>query len=185
MREEVFEAIRKRRTVRDYTDEDVSEEQIDALLEMAMMAPNRLDRQPWHFFVIRDQELQEGLGDILVLHPHLASAPVVVAVGAQPEQSATWQMDVMAAIENMLIAATAMGLGTGVLANPESTLWRSAEEMLTEALHIPPQRGVHIPALVTVGHPAEELPPHSREDRFDQTKVHYGAWEERELQGQA
>ena len=181
MSEEVLEAIRKRRTIRDYTDEGVSEEQIDTLLEAAMMAPNRLDRQPWHFFVIRDQELQERLDDVLALHPHLGAAPVVVAVGAQPELSVTWRMDVMAAVENMLIAATAMGLGTGLLANPEGTLWQAAEDLLRDALHIPPQRGVRIPALVTVGHPVEELPPHTREERFDRTKVHYGAWEERDL----
>ena len=110
---------------------------------------------------------------------------MVIAIGAQPEQSATWRLDVMAAIENMLLAATSMGLGTGVLANPDSTLWRSAEDLLTEALHIPRQRGLRIPVLVTVGHPVESPQPHTREERFDQTKVHYGAWEERKLGGEA
>jgi nitroreductase len=182
--QEVLDAIRKRRTIRHYTDEDVSEEQVETLLEMAMVAPNRLNRQPWHFFVIRDRELQDELADVLARHPYLESAPVVVAVGARPELSSTWQMDVMAAIENMLIAAAAMGLGTAVLANPDGTVWQAGEEMLTEALRIPLQRGVRIPALVTVGYPAEQPPPHGREDRFDQTKVHYGRWGERELQSE-
>lgn len=39
------------------------------------------------------------------------------------------------------------------------------------------------PALIALGHPAEERPPHGREDRYDATKVHYGLWEERELGG--
>jgi nitroreductase len=151
---------------------------------MAMAAPNRLNRQPWHFFVIRDQELQKKLANALALHPYLESAPVVIAIGAKPELSTTWRMDVMAAIENMMVAATSMGLGTAVVANPDSTTWQTAEEMLSEALHIPPQRGVRIPALVSVGYPAEERPPHG-EERFDPTKVHYGVWEERELQVEA
>jgi nitroreductase len=181
MSKEVLDTIRKRRTIRHYTDEEVSEEQIETLLEMAMVAPNRLNRQPWHFFVIRDEELQKKLANLLGLHPYLESASVVIAVGARPELSSTWRMDVMAAIENMMLAATSMGLGTAVLANPDSVLWSTAEEMLTEALHIPPQREVRIPALVTVGYPAEEPPAHGKQDRFDPTKVHYGVWGERKL----
>jgi nitroreductase len=183
MSQEVLDTIRRRRAIRHYADEEVSEEQIERLLEMAMMTPNRLNRQPWHFFVIRDQEMQKRLANVLALHPYLEWAPAVIAVGARPELSSTWRMDVMAAIENLLIAATSMGLGTALLANPDSTLWHAAEETLTEALRIPPQRGVRIPALVTVGYPAEECPAHGK-DRFDQTKVHYGVWEERELESE-
>ena len=181
MSEEVRETIRRRRTVREYTDEEVSEEQVEQLLEAATMAPNRLNRQPWHFFVIRDEEVKDRLADILTLHPHLASAPVIIGVGARPELSTTWRMDAMAAAENLLLAATAEGLATALLANPDGTLWQTAEEMLTEALHIPLERGVRIPILVAVGHPVEEPEPHRKEDRFDETKIHYGAWEERDL----
>lgn len=181
MKEDILDIIRKRRTIRKYTDGDVTEEQIDTLLEMAMMAPNRLNRQPWHFFVIRDKDLQKKLADAVALHPYLETAPVIIAVGARPELSTTWRMDVSAAIENMLIAATSMGLVTAWVGNPGGTRWSALEDLLQEALHIPAQRNVRIPALVAVGHPAEERPPHSRHDRYDATKVHYGAWEEREL----
>lgn len=183
MEETVFDVIRQRRTVRRYTDQEVTDEQIDKLLEMAMYAPNRLNRQPWHFVVIRDQELQNRLAGYLGLHPYLETAPVVIAVGARPERSPTWQMDVSAAIENMLIAATAMGLGTAWVGEPDSVLWGGAEEMLHDALHIPVQLGVRIAALITVGYPAEEPKPHGRHDRFDPTKIHYGSWEERKLGG--
>jgi len=185
MKDEVLDTILKRRTIRKYTDEAVTEEQIDTLLEMAMAAPNRLDQQPWHFFVIRDKDLQRKLDDLVALHPHLESAPVLIAVGARPELSTTWRMDVSAAIENLLIAATSMGLATSWVGNPDGTQWTAVEDLLREALHIPTQRNVRIPALIAVGHPAEERPPHSREDRFDSTKVHYGLWEERELSDEA
>jgi nitroreductase len=185
MSDEVLDTIRERRTIRKYTDEEVTDEQIDTLLEVAMMAPNRLNQQPWHFFVIRDKNLQRKLDDLIALHPYLESAPVLIAVGARPELSTTWRMDVSAAIENMLIAATSMGLATSWVGNPDGAQWAAVEDLLREALHVPAQRNVRIPALIAVGYPAEERPPHGREDRYDPTKVHYGLWEERELGGEA
>ena len=181
MSESVLDTIRKRRTIRRYTDQDVTDEQVDTLLEMAMSAPNRLNRQPWHFVVIRDKELQKRLADHLGLHPYLETAPVVIAVAARPSLSTTWQMDVSAAVENMMIAATAMGLGTAWVGEPDSVLWTITEEMLHNSLHIPSELGVRILALIAIGHPAEERPPHRRHDRFDPTKVHYGLWEGRRL----
>ena len=176
---QMIEMIRKRRTIRKFTDEDVGEEQVETLLEMAMCAPNRLNRQPWRFVVIRDKKLQRLLADLLRIHPYLEVAPVVIAVCALPEASPTWMMDVSAATENMLLAATAMGL-TGTWAGaPDSTLWNMCEEMLHDALGVP--LNVRIPALVAFGHPGEELPPHGKHDRFDHTKVHYGKWGELKL----
>jgi nitroreductase len=184
MNQSVLDIIRKRRTIRRYTDREVTDEQVDTLLEMAMSAPNRLNQQPWHFIVIRDKELQKRLADHLGRHPYLETAPVLIAVGARPSRSTTWRMDVSAAIENMLIAATAMGLGTAWVGDPDGVLWTVAEEMLHDSLHIPKQLGVRIPALIAIGEPAEDRPPHGRRDRFDRTKVHYGLWEGRKLGGE-
>lgn len=185
MKDEILDIIRKRRTIRRYAEKDIDDAQVDTLLEMAMAAPNRLNRQPWHFVVIRDKDLQRKLAELLGLRPYLENAPVVVAVAARPGLSTTWQMDVSAAVENMMIAATAMGLGTAWVGEPGSVMWTMAEEMLGEALHIPKELDVRIPALITVGYPAEERPPHGRHDRFDRTKVHYGLWEGRQLAGKA
>ena len=185
MSQQVLDTIQKRRTIRRYTDQDLSDEQVDILLEGAMSAPNRLNRQPWHFIIIRDKELQKKLADFLGLHPYLETAPVLIAVAARPELSTTWLMDVSAAAENLSIAATAMGLGTAWVGEPGSILWSTAEEMLHEALHIPRELKVRIPALIAVGHPAQERPPHGKHDRFDRTKVHYGLWEGRDLGGKS
>jgi nitroreductase len=180
MGDKVLDAIRKRRTIRRFTAEDISDEQVDQLLEMAMMAPNRLNRQPWHFFVIRDKGVRKKLADLLSVHPYLETASALIAVGARPELSPTWQMEVMAATENMLIAAAGLGLGAALVGNPGSVTWRRAEDLLQKALHIPVQRKVRLPILVAVGHPAEERPAHGRHDRFDLAKIHYGLWGEHE-----
>jgi nitroreductase len=178
MSDNVFDVIRKRRTIRKFTDKNVSEEQVETLLEMAMCAPNRLNRQPWHFVVIRDKELQEQMADLLRIHPYLETASVVIAVCGLPNASLTWKMDVSAATENMLLAATGLGLGAAWVGAPDTVMWNLLEETLRDVLAIP-HDDVRIAALVAVGHPAQERPPHGKHDRFDRTKVHYGKWGER------
>jgi nitroreductase len=181
----VLETIRDRRTIRRFTDQEVSDDQVDTLLEAAMYAPNRLNRQPWHFVVIRDKRLQKHLADFLGLHPYLEEAPVLIAAAARPELSTTWMMDLSAAVENMLLAATALGLGTAWVGEPDSVRWTMAEEVISDAIHVPAEIDMRIPALIAVGYPAQTRPPHKRSDRFDPTKVHYGVWEGRRLDARA
>jgi nitroreductase len=177
MSENVLDVIRKRRTIRKFTDQELSREQIDTLLELAMCAPNRLDRQPWNFVVVQDKKLQKQFADILRIHSYIETAAAVVAVCASPSLSPTWTMDVSAAIENMLIGATAMGLGTAWVGSPDTVMWSLLEEGLHDSLAIPCD--VRIVSLVSIGYPAQERPPHGRADRFDPLKVHYGQWENR------
>jgi nitroreductase len=172
--EEMLDLIRKRRTIRRFTQEDVSEEQVETLIEMAMCAPNRLDRQPWHFVITRNKVLHRQLADLLRIHPYLEQAPVVIAVCGVPEVSPTWVMDVSAATENLLLAATAMGLGGAWIGSPDTVIWNTCEQSLHDSLGIP--ANVRIPFLVVVGHPAEQPPPHGKHDRLVRTKVHYGKW---------
>jgi len=70
------------------------------------------------------KELQKQLADILRIHPYLETAPVVIAVCALPDASPTWMMDLSAATENMLLAATAMGLGAAWIGSPNTVLDR-------------------------------------------------------------
>jgi nitroreductase len=196
-----LDLIRKRRTIRQFTDEDISPEQVETLLEMAMCAPNRLDSRPWHFVVIRDKALQKQLTDILRVRPYLEIAPVVIAVCGLPRVSPTWLIDLSAATENIMLAATAMGLGVAWVGNPGAVLWDRCEDTLLNALSIPRDdigvfqklfrflnrflggnrkvfldSSIRIPTLVAVGHPAEERAPHGRHDRFDLNRIHYGRW---------
>lgn len=174
MSDTLLDLIRRRRTIRTFTGDGVTEEQVETLLELAMCAPTRLNRQPWHFVVIRDHELQQDVAELLRIHPYIEEAGVVIAVCATPQASSTWLMDASAATENMLLAATALGLGGAWIGAPDTTLWNMLEDRLHDVLRIP--LDVRIVALVAVGHPAEQPPPHGRHDRYDRLKVHYGAW---------
>ena len=175
MNEVMLDLIRKRRTIRRFTDQEVSKEQVETLLEMAMCAPSRLNRQPWHFVVIRDKALQRDICDTCQGNPfYVEQAPVLIALCANPAESPTWMMDISAAAENLLLAATAMGLGGAWFGSPDTTFWIELESLLKDALDVPPH--IRIPTMLAIGYPAEELPPHGKHDRFARGKVHYGKW---------
>jgi len=176
---DVLSAIRQRRTIRKFTDQEVSREQIDLLLELAMCAPNRLNHQPWHFVVVQDKERQKEFADFLRIHSYLEDASAVIVACAMPKASTTWAMDVSAAIENAMIGATSLGLGTAWVGSPDTVTWSMFEEFVRDSLSIPID--VRVVGLVAVGYPAEERKPHGTADRFDVNKVHYGKWEKRDL----
>ncbi|MFB0562819.1 MAG: nitroreductase family protein [Candidatus Lokiarchaeia archaeon] len=117
---DVFEAIKTRRSTRRYTSEDVSEEQVEKLLEVAIMAPSGGNMQPWDFIIIRDEEQKKALARAALGQSFIATAPVVIVVCANKPRTARRYgergaelyslQDTAAATQNILLAATAMGL---------------------------------------------------------------------------
>ncbi len=170
---DVFEAIHTRRSIRQYTDEPVSDEHLRQILAAGMAAPTARNTQCWRFLVINDRTLLEAIPSV---HPYAgmaAKAPVAVLVCAditvahQPD--GYWVEDASAAIENMLLAARALDLGTvwcGVHPMPDRVAGMCSLFHLPE--HIRPL------GLVVIGHPAQ---PFSRQDRFDPEKIRYNTWE--------
>ena len=179
MEKDVLDVIRKRRTVRRFTDEEVTDEQVETILEMAMYAPTYMNRQPWHFVVIRDKELQGQLGETLGVRPYIQEASVVIAVYGAPDISSTWDLDGSAAVENMLIAATALGLGSAWAGSRANLAWKEAEELMQAALKVP--SGFRAFSLVCLGHEAKTVAPHTKDERYDKTRVHYGDWSKLKL----
>jgi nitroreductase len=166
---DALEALFTRRSIRKYTNEPVSEEDLKTILDAAMNAPSANNRQPWHFIVVSDRDKLNG---IMQAHPYtsmLKEAPVAVVVVADPEASSSYfQQDCSAAIENMLIAARALGLGTvwcGVYPSDDRV------EAFTDLFEIPdPYLAL---AVIAVGHPAEEK---GRANRYDASRVHNETW---------
>jgi len=164
-----LDVIFTRRSIRQYTDEPVTEEQVKTLLEAGMNAPSANNRQPWHFIVV---DAREHLNAIMEVHPYsamLSQAPLAVVVCADVTRSERyWQQDCAAATENILLAARALGLGSvwlGVYPKEDRT------EGITGLFNLPE----HIRPLcvIAVGHPAEEA---GRVDRYDPSKVHRNMW---------
>jgi len=169
---DVFEAIKKRRSIRAFTGEDVSKEEVEKLLEAATHAPSAGNIQPWEFIVIRDLRTKRKLSIAALDQSFIEEAPVVIVVCANEMRSGRGYgsrgatlyclQDTAAAIQNMLLAAYALGLGT---------CWVGAfhEEDARKTLNIP--MGVRPIAMIPVGHPAEKPEPRSR--RALSEIVHY------------
>ncbi len=170
---DLFEAIHTRRSIRAFTDEPVDEAALTEVLRAAMAAPSAGNAQPWHFVVIDDRAVLDAIPDI---HPHAAmcrQAPLAVAVAAELALEkfpgfGYWTLDCSAAVQNLMLAARGLGLGTvwcGIYPRTERM------EGLARLLGLPD--GVLAHALVALGHPAQEF---KRVDRFKPERIHRNVW---------
>ena len=175
--ESVLDVIRRRRTIRHYTKQEVSDDQIKTLLTAGMSAPSMFNRRPWHFVVIRDPAIKATIAEQLRLNRSVVEAPVLIGVLANVGRSPTWRLDLSGAIENILLAATGLGLGAAWINAVDVTLSDEASIELQEALSIPDH--FQLFAFVSVGHPAEERSPHESIPYFASTRVHYDSWDKR------
>ena len=153
------EIITARRSVRSYTDEPIDEEAILKLLDMARWAPYA--SESWRFVVVRSQQGRSALASA-ARQEFVATAPVVVVVGADTDAFAThhsvwhrWDaykfrglfyiQETAAAIENLMLAAVEMGLGT---------CWIGSfnEGEVSKIVEFP--ASIRPVAMITIGHPA-------------------------------
>ena len=163
-----LDAIFRRRSIREYTEEPVSEEAMERLLQAAMAAPSGRNLRPWHLVTVTDPALLRTLGD---KHPYgsmIAKAAAGIAVCGDPSVSHWWVQDCSAATENILIAAAGLGLGAvwlGCYTRPER------EQAVRDVLGIPPE--INVLSLIAIGHPAEHKEPRSQ---YEAEKVHRNGW---------
>lgn len=151
-----WETVKKRHSVRRYDpDRDVPPEMVERILEAAILAPSAGNCQPWHFYVVRDAVTRQQLAQAAYGQSFVAQAPVVIVVCADPGRSAGRYgrrgtelyclQDTAAATEHILLAATALGLGT---------CWVGAfdEKATAVALRLPAH--LRPVAIVPIGYPA-------------------------------
>jgi len=163
--------VMERRSIRKFTDEPVGDDLVERLLRAAMCAPSAGNQQPWQFVVVRDREKLAHVPDA---HPYAAMAPfaaLAIVVCGTPNGCrwpTLWPQDCSAATENILIEATALGLGS---------VWCSIHPMeerergMRELLGIPEEI---VPfSIVAIGHAAE---PKAPADRYDEGRVHRDRW---------
>jgi nitroreductase len=164
----MLDVIKKRRSIRQYTQEAVSEADVTALLEAAMAAPSANNTQPWEFIVVRREDLRQRLAETHQWSDMCVDAPVVYVVCGHERRSDHWVEDTSAATENLLLAVTGLDLGAvwiGIYPRPQR------ESHVRKVLGIPDE--VRVLCLVAVGHPAESKPPHTK---YDKSKVHYDGY---------
>jgi len=182
-----MKAIQDRRSIRDYSDESVSEEDLKMILEAARQAPSGENAQPWRFIVVRDETTRKRLGTIArggsgrrftaeyvtkkmderfssmedeakkkaifekltsgSVSAFLSQAPVNIVVCGKKD---VWDMpyDTSASMENMLLMATALGLGACWVIAPCIDI--RDEERLKEILGVPEE--FKVVSIVALGH---------------------------------
>jgi nitroreductase len=142
---DTLEAIQKRRSVRSYTGDPVPRADIEKILDAARMAPSGYNQQPWQFIVITDRSFIETHSKAGVWS---GKAGAIIAVVMDPT-SEFWVEDGSAAIENILLAATALGYGSCWLQG--ST--KPQEASLKRLLNIPGH--LNLLSLVSIGVPVK------------------------------
>jgi nitroreductase len=182
--DDYFSVVARQRAYREYSDEPVSDADLAHILEAATYAPSAENRQPWEFVVVRDPDRRATIGALMKrawetsgrafsegrLTPKMlaevdrgatggiAAAPVTIVVCADVERSleVTVPSSIFPAVQNLLLGATALGLGTAL-----TTIALGFRAELRELLALP-EHVVPV-AVVPVGHPARPLGPPRRE----------------------
>ena len=166
-----METIFTRRSIRKYTDEKVSDEQVEKLLKAGMAAPSAGNEQPWHFIVLTERDKMVKITDFHQYANMLNEAPVAIMVCGDTsleKYKGYWVQDCSAATQNILLAAEDEGLGAvwlGVYPIEDRI------EGLKEMFDLP--ETVISFCVIAIGHPAEEKEP---ADRYNKERVHYNQW---------
>ncbi len=133
---DVFEAIKKRRSVRSYLDKPVPKKALLKILEAARFAPSASNRQEWRFIVVEGKATRSKLSQAAKGQKFLEEAPIVIACLAETDNHVMicgqlcYPIDVAIAIDHMTLAAASLGFGT---------CWIGAfyEEEVKKILNIP------------------------------------------------
>ena len=209
---ELFEAMRTQTSARGYTDEPVSDEDVERILEAATWAPNANNRQLWEFIVVRDAEVKKDLADLyrkslaLIvdsvpkdvaefdsrtapramirwsenLAETFEDVPVIIVAGwdlagspHSPDgifkvfRDETVYTGVMPAVQNLMLAARGLGLGTCL-----TTVANVYEGKVKEVLGVP--ASVQLVAMIPLGHPTQPFSPRKRIPVAE--KLHRDRW---------
>lgn len=126
---EVLKAIKNRRSIRAYKPDQLRQEEIDMIIEAGIHAPSGHNTQPWHFTVIQDRDVIRHISDTAKsvmatievdwiknagMNPAFDityKAPTLIIVSGRTD-AVSWKADCDAAIENMLIAAESLNIGS-------------------------------------------------------------------------
>ncbi|MFW6457027.1 MAG: nitroreductase family protein [Planctomycetota bacterium] len=103
---DLFEAIEKRASVRSFSPCDITINELRQIVDAGHRAPSGCNYQPWEFIVVTDKNEVKELGQV---QSCIGEASAAIAVVADPDASEYWKEDASAAIENMLLAITALG----------------------------------------------------------------------------
>jgi nitroreductase len=150
---DALEAIKKRRSVREYTGDPIPRGDLEKIVDAGRMAATGFNHQPWDFIVVTQPDI---INELKIAAQWMDKAGAVIAVVLDPT-SKYWLEDGSAAVENMLIASTALGYGSCWLEG--NTIPR--EEEFKKLLGVPDEKRLLtlVPVGVPVAWPTKEKKP--------------------------
>ena len=166
---DVLDVIMKRRSIRKYSFEKVTDEEIKKLVTAGMCAPSARDLRPVRFIAVNERECLNKLAQASPYAGMLREATLCIAVLGDRESSGEyWRDDCAAATENILIEATALGLGSCWTAvTPNEQKIKAVSEVLGLPKNITPY------CLIAIGHSDEEK---QARDKFDAKNLRMNRW---------
>jgi len=158
---DLYQVIKTRRSIRTYKTDPVPDDILIRILEAGRLAPSAKNIQPWKFIVIKDEKIRQELVPACRNQTFIGQAPIVICVVALEKIAwgnmggywSSYPVDLAIALEHIILAATAEGLGT---------CWIGAyqEEEVKRILQVP--QDVKVIALTPLGYPAQQIEPRPR-----------------------
>jgi nitroreductase len=166
---DIIKEIINRRSIRKYKPDSVPEEQIESIIKAGQFAPTARNNRAVEFIVVKNQETKDKIFGITG-QEFVKEAPVLIVPAVDGEKTVCPVPDLSIASENMLLQATALGLGS-VWKNLKTEL--GEDEKIKELLNIPGQ--YRVINIIPVGWPAENIEPRTDKD-FSPEKIHQEKW---------
>jgi nitroreductase len=170
---DVFEVLKKRRSIRKYQSKPVENEKVQKVLEAARLGPSANNQQPCHFIVVTKSEVKESLRTAYDRTWFLAS-PVVIVGCVNPKEAWRksmfgddyWKVDLAIAMQNLILTATDLGLGSCWITDFD-------EKAVKKALNIPSE--IRVVAMATMGYADEEKEPATDRKPLE-SMIHHERW---------
>lgn len=175
--ENLMEVLRTRRSIRRYSEEPISDEEVTAILQAGMLHASGRNLHPLSFYVVRDHGLMEGMANARFNGTEaLRRADCAIVVVGNESRSDLWVEDGCVALANMMLMAHALGIGACWIQgrNRFDSAGVPMEDTLRDLLGWDPSR--RLVATLALGYPAESPAPRRLED-LDFTAVTYAAAE--------
>lgn len=168
----MLELLRKRRSVRRFSEQSVEEEKVELLIEALLRSPSSKARNPWEFIVVTDPQ---QLAKLAAAKPKggsfVAQAPLAIVVCADPEKCDVWIEDCSIAAIILQLTAQDLGLGScwSQIRRRDHADGNPASDYLGKVLNLPDRYQVE--AVIGIGYPDEDKPGHSK-DKLPYEKIH-------------
>ena len=175
-----LDIMKKRRSIRAYTEKGVEQAKIDQLIEAALRSPSSRNLNPWEILVVTEPERLEVLSRA---KPHGAGfvkdAPLAIVICADPGISDVWIEDCAIVSLSIHVMAASLGLGSCWVQIRERMHSEGQSAGAFIAGHFGFPEHLQVLSVVSIGYPAEEKPPHSR-DSLPYGKVSFNQYGRRQ-----